>query len=83
MSTRRHSMSEELERPKGVEAELEDEVEAHGHGPKKAANIEAGDEASGDDEVEAHGHGPKKAANAEAGDEADSDDAFEAHMKKG
>jgi hypothetical protein len=48
---------------KGEAEEPADEVEAHGHHPKKAANIEAGDEAESsndEDDFEAHRH-PKKA----------------------
>jgi hypothetical protein len=53
-------VSDELEMKKGAAEEPDDEVEAHGHGGKKAANVEPGDEAessSTDDDFEAHlGH---------------------------
>ena len=41
--------------------EHDDEVEAHGHGGKHAANAEPAEEADDADDFEAHSHGGKHA----------------------
>ena len=45
----------------GQQDEAGDEVEAHGHGGKHAANAEPADEADDADDFEAHSHGGKHA----------------------